>query len=497
MRLTTRLLLPLLATVAGVMLLFATGAVREREQSTTEEAQSVTAAYATVLGFALEAAFRAGSAEDVQASIDRITRDPAIFGVIVYGPDTRVLFTSQTFGVIQSAPIDAVRRVLATREPNEFTRDIGNERVFSIVRPLLGPKNEILGAMEVVQPWQFVIEEQRQTRQRFILNTLALLGAVTLVIVLLVRGLIAQPLNRFVESVQALGRGELEHRTGEKVSGAELAELAREFNRMADQIEQARADVEREAEERVVLASRLRETEKLAAVGNLAAGLGHEIAAPLQVIRGRAEMLHRRAGDEAAQRNLRIITDQIDRITLIVRNLLDFARRREPRMEQIDAAELLRRVFEFLESEVARADAELILDCNATAFIRADRDLLHQVFINLIMNSLQVMKGREGPRQIMIHVTPADHDGLVTIDVEDTGPGIPADVQHRIFEPFFTTKLPGEGTGLGLAVVKSIVEEHGGTITAETISADGGARFRIRLPGAAHIAESTRVHPHA
>src|SRR5690606_6208222 len=148
---------------------------------------------------------------------------------------------------------------------------------------------------------------------------------------LLVRRLIARPLNILVEAAQALGRGELGYRTNEERAGAELEELAREFNRMADQIEHARAQVERQAEERIVLARRLRETEKLAVIGNLAAGLGHEIAAPLHVSRGRAEMLRRRAEDEATQRNLRISTEQIDRITLIVRNLLDFPRRREPR----------------------------------------------------------------------------------------------------------------------------------------------------------------------
>lgn len=484
MRLTTRLLLPLLATVAVVMLLFALWALRQREAATMNEARRVTGAYATALALALETAFRAGSDEDVQAAIDRISREPTILGVIVYDLDTRVLFTSQPVGEIQTVPLAAVRRVLATGEPASFTREIDEQRVYSIVRPLVSRTGENFAAMEVVQPWEYVRAEMDRTRQRFILNTLTLLLAVTLVIMLLVRRLIAQPLNHFVVAVQAVGRGELAHRTPEGRDGAELAGLAREFNRMADQLVSARDELEREAEERVSLALRLRETEKLAVVGNLAAGLGHEIAAPLHVIRGRAEMLRGRVDDEPARRNLGIITDQIDRITLIVRNLLDFARRREPRLEPIRTSEVLRGVAEFLEQELERAGVELVLELHHDPLIHADRDLMHQVFINLLMNAMQVMQvmqAQEPARRITVRTTRAEDAGTVMIDVDDTGPGLDHHVHDRLFEPFFTTKQPGQGTGLGLAMVRSIVEEHGGDIVAWNHDG-GGARFRIRLP---------------
>jgi signal transduction histidine kinase len=465
------------------MMLFAWWALRQREASMTAEAQRVTAAYATALGLALEAGFRAGSGADVQAAIDRISNEPTIFGVIVYGTDTSVLFTSQPLGTIETAPLGAVRRVIATLEPASFTRDIYSQRAYSIVRPLLGPDGEAVGVMEVVQPWQFVQAEKQQTRWRFIYNTLALFAAVTLVIMLLTRRLIARPLNGFVDAVQALGRGELGYRTAEDRAGAELSELAREFNRMAGQLEQARAGLEREAEERVALASRLRETEKLAVVGNLAAGLGHEIAAPLHVIRGRAEMLLRHAAEPTARRNLAIITDQIDRITLIVRNLLDFARRREPRLQVLHAGAVLRGVAEFLEPELQRTGVELVWEGDLSIAIHADADLLHQVFINLLLNSIQVMVRQAPPRRIAVCVR-QEQDGDVVIDVEDTGPGLDAGIIDRVFEPFFTTKPPGEGTGLGLAVVRSILEEHGGEVAAGNHEG-GGARFRIRLPAPA------------
>ncbi|HSJ23344.1 MAG TPA: HAMP domain-containing sensor histidine kinase [Longimicrobiales bacterium] len=481
MRLTTRLLLPLLGTVAGVMLVFAFWALQQRERATTAEAQRVTGAYATALGLALEAGLRSGTPDDIQYAIDRISDEPTIYGVIVYTPESTVLFTSRPVGDIDSAPLAAVRRVLATGEPENFSREIDGGSVFSIMRPLFGSNYEVIGAMEVMQPWEFVRAEVGRTRQRFILNTLALLAAVTVVIMLLVRRQIAQPLNQFMEAVQALGRGELGYRTREDGSGAEIIALSREFNRMAAQLEQARAGLEREAEQRVALAGQLRETEKLAVVGNLAAGLGHEIAAPLHVIRGRAEMLRRKATDPSAQRNLHIITDQIDRITLIVKELLDFARRREPRMTDVALPEVLRGVTDFLEPELKRAGVTLVVEGDVVGLVHADPDLLHQVFINLLMNSIQVMAGQERERRIGIRIR--DEAQAVLVDVEDTGPGFDDDVVHRIFDPFFTTKEPGQGTGLGLAVVRSIVEEHGGEVSAANRRA-GGARFSIRLPAA-------------
>jgi len=479
MRLTTRLLLPLLATVAAVMLVFAYWALLQRERSMTAEAQRVTNAYATALGLALEAGFRAGSSSDVQNAIDRISNEPTIFGVIVYSTEPAVLFTSQPVGDIESAPLGAVRRVATTGEPESFSREIRSQGVYSIMRPLLGAGGEITGVMEVVQPWEFVYAEKQRTRQRFVLNTLALFAAVTAVIMLLVRRQIARPLHQFMVAVKALGRGDFGYRTRTDGTGSELVALSREFNRMAAQLEQTRMGLEREAEQRVTLARQLRETEKLAVVGNLAAGLGHEIAAPLHVIRGRAEMLRRRASDPATQRNLHIITEQIDRITLIVRELLDFARRREPRMLEVDLAALLRGVVEFLEPELRRAAVDVTWEGDVVASVHGDPDLLHQVFINLFMNAVQVMDGQPAPRCIRIRL--AGDDGATTIEVEDSGPGFGEDIIDRVFEPFFTTRHADGGTGLGLAVARSIVEEHGGSVVAGNHAADG-ARISIRLP---------------
>ncbi len=497
MRLSSRLLIPLLLAVAGVMAAYGAWALYQRQTVLAEEARRETRAYATALGISLEQAFRDPDLRDVQAIIDRISRERQIYGVLVYGADGRTLFASDPLQAGTTAPPALLGKVLATGQVTEFERRIGDEHVYSVLHPIPGPSGRVAAAFEVAQPLASLRAETARVRQRFALNTLTLLVAVTVLILWLVRRLIGRPLERLVAAVRALGRGEMSHRLTPDPGGGELAELAREFNRMVEHLQAARAGLIREGEERVLLERRLRQTEKLAAVGSLAAGLAHEIAAPLHVIRGRAEMLLRRGPQpEASERNLRIIVEQIGRITLVVQNLLDFARRREPRIERTDQARVIDGVTEFLEGEFARTGVVVVREGAPAAEIDGDPHLLHQVFTNLFMNAMQAMEAADGARRITVRLGVAgpgeesagSAPGEVRVEVEDAGPGIPAEALPRVFEPFFTTKTGGQGTGLGLAVVRGIVEEHGGQIDAGASPA-GGARFRIVFPAA----EATRA----
>lgn len=483
MRLGTRLLLPLLATVVAVMAFATWQSQRQREKTLTEEARRETNAYAVALGLALEAAARTGSDAEMQAIIDRITQEPTIYGVVVYDTAARVRLVSQTVDTLRTAPLQSVQTVLATGSREVLLRDFEGERVYSVVRPLR-QDGEIVGAIEVAQTLAFVEAEKRQTRERYIVSTALLAVAMTILILWLVQRLVARPLDRLVAAVRALGGGELAHRIDRNVGPGELGVLAREFNDMADRLEAARARVEREAEERLALERRLRETEKMAALGTLAAGLAHEIAAPLHVIRGRAEMLLKREQESGSERNLRIISAQIERITHIVRNLLDYARRREPRMESVPVSRLLDDLLEFLAAEISADGVQVQRTGRVDVAVYGDADLLHQVFINLLLNALQALRGRDSP-QLRLDVS-TNSTGSVVIDVEDNAGGIEEHMLEVIFDPFVTTKPAETGTGLGLAVARSIVEEHGGRIEAFNRQRDGvrGAVFRVTLPAA-------------
>jgi signal transduction histidine kinase len=493
MRLGTRLLLPLLGAVAAVMTIYAVWAVRQREVTLTAEAHRETHAYAIALGLAMESAFRDPYLRDVQEIIDRLSRERTIYGVLVYDFEGDVLLLSDPLTPDDAALPGPLREVLATGVPASLERTIDGEAVYSVLRPIHDPLGKVLGAFEVAQPLSFLRAEIASTRQRFLLNTLTLLLAITFVTLALVRSLVARPVERFVAGARALARGELGHRVGADPGARELRDLAEEFNRMAGHLEAARYRLVREGEERILLERRLRETEKLAAAGNIAAGLAHEIGAPLHVIRGRAEMLLRRnTVPQAERRNLRIIVEQIERITRIVQNLLDFTRRREPRIETVDVAALVRDVAEFLDGEFDRSGVTFSWEGPPALYLRGDANLLHQVFINLFVNALQALEHSRDERHVVVRArigrdpAPGAAGMTAILEVEDSGPGIQPELLDGVFEPFFTTKASGDGTGLGLAVARSIIEEHGGHITAvdraATGTGTGGALFRIVLP---------------
>lgn len=473
------------------MVAFAAWAVRQWESTLTEQTERETHAHALALGLAVEAALREPTPKGVQETIDRISRERSIYGVLIYDGDGAIQYASDPLTGTVPAIADSVRSAVNLGQVVALRRELDDEGVYSVIRPIRDALGRVTGALEVAQPLTFLEEEIAQTRQRFVLNTLTLLVALTILILGLTRQMVSRPLGRFVAAAQALGRGELTHRIGDVAAGRELAELADEMNRMAGRLETAQADLVREAEERVGLERRLRETEKLAALGNLSAGLAHEIAAPLHVIRGRAEQLIRRTdGDGPAERYLRIIVEQIGRITVIVRNLLDFTRRREPRLESIDVGAVIAGVLEFMDWELGRAGIEVDWQGPREVPAVGDRDLLHQVFINVFMNAIQALTTpRPGTARITVRTGPftesdeaPDTSEMAVVEISDNGPGIPDDVLPTVFEAFVTTKSTG-GTGLGLAVARSIVEEHGGSIRAANGEA-GGAVFRIEIPRA-------------
>jgi C4-dicarboxylate-specific signal transduction histidine kinase len=135
-------------------------------------------------------------------------------------------------------------------------------------------------------------------------------------------------------------------------------------------------------------------------------------------------------------------------------------------------------VVEFLESEIERVGAELVRTGASGTYVSGDPDLLHQVLVNLVLNALQAMEESEGTRRVAIRLDTTQSE--VVVEVEDTGPGLSSDVRNRMFEPFYTTKE--RGTGLGLVVARSIIEEHAGSLVAAEALNGSGARFRITLP---------------
>jgi signal transduction histidine kinase len=239
------------------------------------------------------------------------------------------------------------------------------------------------------------------------------------------------------------------------------------------------AQVQRDAEERA-LAVRLQAADKLAAVGTLAATIAHEVNNPLACISMLAEMLKATPLNASQREDVDGIIKESRRTAEVVRDLLRLSHRREGSDDAISLSDVATKVLGALRPLLReqRVSVETSLP-NDLPTIRGSGSRLEQIVLNLVINAVQAMEGRSGPR--VVRLTSGYDATEVWLSVEDTGSGFAPGVAERIFERFFTTKPVGKGTGLGLWIAREIITEHGGTVTAEN-RAEGGARFHLRFP---------------
>jgi PAS domain S-box-containing protein len=231
--------------------------------------------------------------------------------------------------------------------------------------------------------------------------------------------------------------------------------------------------------ERRRLQAQLRKTERIAELGTLASGMAHEIGTPMNVILGRAEYLMDRVTEEPIKKGLQTIVTQVERITKVMNQLLSFARRKAPVRSALNLREVIEDALEMFRERLAQNQIQVemaLADDGPMAL--ADHDQMSQVFINLVMNAVHAM-----PDGGTLRVGLSPEKQMVKVTVADTGHGIPRDVIKKVFDPFFTTKEFGKGTGLGLTVVKGIIEEHQGSITVDSQEGEG-TTFTVLLPQA-------------
>jgi signal transduction histidine kinase len=234
--------------------------------------------------------------------------------------------------------------------------------------------------------------------------------------------------------------------------------------------------VRRASEERE-LAGRLQEADKLSAVGTLAASVAHEVANPLTSIAMLADMMRTTAEDAEIREDAATISQEARRIEVVIRDLLQVVRPRSPEAEPVVLEEIVERALTLLKLVIRdqKVTIETSFDENVPPLI-GDSSRLEQVTLNLIINAIHALE--QSPREKVIRIAISYDDIGHRLVIEDNGPGISPHVASRIFERFFTTKQVGKGTGLGLWIVRQIVEEHGGTIRADTAKG-GGARFEL------------------
>lgn len=391
---------------------------------------------------------------------------------------------------------DEVRAAVLERgEVWEDRAFVVNDWYISAYEPIRNYSGAIVGILYVGQ----LEKVYTSTRDRviFLFFAIATLGFILILVITyyMIKN-ITRPIGEMVEATRDIAAGHLD-REIRPTSQGEVAQLAESFNTMLKSLRQMKADLEEwgrtleakvreRTEELVAMQTRVAQSERLASLGMLAAGVAHEINNPLGgILSLTALALEDIQAEDANRKNLEEVVRQSERCREIVRGLLEFSRQSETGSERVDINETIENTLDLVGKQSAFFNVRLVKDLEPSLPpVTAERSQLQQVLMNIIINAAQAM----GERGTLTVSTSESDDAFIEIRISDTGRGIAADEIDRIFDPFYTTKESGEGTGLGLSIAYGIVTKHGGTITVD--SAVGvGTTFTISLPLTGPFAE--------
>ncbi|MCJ7512290.1 MAG: ATP-binding protein [Anaerolineales bacterium] len=417
-------------------------------------------------------------------------KSQALADVVLQQPDGALLSTSfdETQGEASDflLPPESTEAIdgLELREFELYGRD------FQAGYAPWAARDQVLGVLGVALPSNFLVTAEATSR-----NTFSLLFSISTISIIVVgywlASSITRPILRLRRMAQAVAAGDLEQESGIQRPD-EIGDLATAFDTMADDLQARTAEAEQLYAEAVDRNRQLEEmyqrlqsaqqqlvqSEKLASVGQLSAGIVHDVKNPLGVIKGVAEeMLEDKPPGSPEYESLQVIRDNASRANAIVTDMLTFARQTPPAMLRRDLRQTVEGSLRLTSYMLRKGKVELDLQVPpAPVTAMFDSQQLQQVVINLVQNAVQAMPngGRLGVRL-------APDDGHALIEVRDTGTGISPENLPRVFDPFFTTKPEGQGTGMGLSVSYGIISRHNGTISVSSKPGEG-TLFTVRLP---------------
>src|SRR5450755_2070233 len=433
----------------------------------------------------LRKAAKSGDHAALQEELRRAFTDhPTLVSLTVRDPDSKVLAE-----VKREKPLDPNKenQLEVNRPLSDVPEGDDTDELSAVFAADKGHFDELAEMSQFVDTYKQIEQRRGADERSYVLAFAALLGITILAAIgvgsLLARG-VSRRIGELARATRLVGEGDLNIRVPE-AGGDEIADLARAFNRMLGEVESSRGRIE--------YLQRISEWQEMAR------RLAHEIKNPLTPIQLAVQEIHRRyaGGDQDYQRlvdtTLEIVEDEVGTLRRLVGEFSDFARLPQASLERADLAEFLREQaarFGVRDGDRESGDSlDELLSLGRAAQIAVefsvpaercetlmDRQMLRRVLFNLVRNAAQAVLGQQGGRVLV----KLKRDGeFWNMDVEDNGPGIPAELRETVFDPYVTTK--DDGTGLGLSIVKKIVIEHGGTIRADERSL-GGARLRVRLP---------------
>jgi two-component system NtrC family sensor kinase len=398
--------------------------------------------------------------------VDRIKEVAGIDTVTIFFGDLRVatnVMTEQGKRAVGTRISEAVRNVVLSEGKDYVGRAyVVNEWFITRYAPLRNSRDTVVGSLYVGARESAFLHLVHNFNRRMGVIALVCISLAA-VIALPIARFISRPIDDLVKANEALAQGDMGvHAPGK----GELDVLGRSFNHMVETLHRTQEE--------------LLNKEKLASMGQLAAGVAHEINNPLGSILLFADTLYREAGEKDRRReDLKIIVQETLRCKKIVSDLLNFARQQDVLAQESDVHDILQQAINSVSHQQSFAQIQIVQDfASDLPHIQADPSQLVQVMVNLFNNSAEAMP--QGGT-ITIETRKTDHQQAVEIVVSDTGGGIPEENLGKMFNPFFTTKPIGKGTGLGLSIVYGIIKMHRGQISVKS-QLGKGTTFTITLP---------------
>lgn len=470
--LAVRVVLPLIV----LMVLFAWVLLWTVEHGSERRLQQEVELVARAVRLPLSQSLSEGRTDHIQHTLESVLGVKPVYGAYVYGSDGRLVAASGAARPDSDAP--AIQERAADGELSGEYQQIRGRAVYSYFVPLEETGGQIVGLLQVTRR-QSDFEQHIGQLRLMAGSVFALLAVLILVVAALgYRSAVGKHVSRLWQTMTRVASGEREERAASR-GPREIRALADALNGMLDSIAAAERQLTAQQAREQDLQHRLRQNQQLAAVGRLAAGVAHELGSPLSVIDGHAQRGLRREGlSEGERRSLGLIRAEVERMSRIVRQLLDFGRAAGRPMRRAPLHGLVQSAVEAVRDELEQRGCRVTLQPSPVPLHgHVDPPRLEQALTNLLRNAAQANPGGT------IHVSWWGQNSMSHIQVEDEGPGIDGEHRERLFEPFFSTKPVGEGSGLGLAVAHGVISEHQGEIELVE-GALGGAAFRISLPRA-------------
>lgn len=479
-RLSLKVALPLALAVTLVTIAITVGGTRYRSDRLTAAAGERARNLAAITLDTIQAATPAGHRPNLQPFLEELARNPDMSAVRVVSPQWKVIRSARN----QDVGSDMSRQLMNAHPASPGAASnlvVDSQTMMHVVEPI--PNAPQCHACHGTAPLLGYLDLELSVSQQAELSLWRVLGTVTgalqLLALLVLTGivtttLVSRPVRKLAQAMERVRGGDLDVRVA-PVGTREIDVVIGGFNSM---IERLRDAARREEEARRVQMAR---AEQLATVGEMAAGLAHEIRNPVAGVKAAVEVLASQLQPDDPKRSiLRESAGELDRVDEVIKSLLNFARPRPPAPRTVDLNTLVSEAAMLTAAQATVEHVEILFDLrDALPMVFVDSAMVRQVIVNLILNAVQAAAGRECGR---VALSTEAQEGHVLCRVHDSGPGVTQADAQAIFKPFVTSKA--RGTGLGLSISRRLIELHGGRLWIEN-PGHPGACFVFSLPAAA------------